>query len=492
MRGVPWLLAWRSLADRPGRAALLLLGYAAGVGVMISLLSVGEALLAQARDPNLAAGGDLVMLPRGVDPAVLKVNGATALYFSIPHAAFVVRDLLSGPRFTSAVAAAAPEIQGRPLYVRVHGHTTLASASAGVPSLDQQVGIPQAVPGGTDSPSDRRWLDPTSDALYNALGRFHAPSAARPGWGEWDYVSFFDQGTRAYGDLKLHAGGNGTGVVLLRVRLPGQALEDIAIERPIRPGELSMTAAAQQVGPARVWVDAGTYRIIVRDRRLTADLRLVPVPGYYLPSVEHETAVVRSGYAVPVVRGTITGDLRTRNTTLHLHEALAYHDHNWGTWRAVTWDWGEASSPSGALVYGAMHLPGAEQAGSAVRPALVFLWARSRSGIGGFVGALEIRHLEYSGWHAGPVLHGQRTRIPTAGVVDAVAGPDRIRIRMRVWDTIVGPPWGAVWGVSTGDQFLQLRTDVDVAGVVDGQPFRWQGQGASEVFVPIPVAPGGR
>ncbi len=91
-----WLLAWRSLADRPARAALLLLGYGMGVAVMIALLSVGEALLSEARDPNLAAGGDLVLLPEGVDPGVLAVNGVTGLYLTIPHAAFVVGDVAGG------------------------------------------------------------------------------------------------------------------------------------------------------------------------------------------------------------------------------------------------------------------------------------------------------------------------------------------------------------------------------------------------------------
>ncbi|HTD48291.1 MAG TPA: hypothetical protein VK881_13580, partial [bacterium] len=72
-----WMLAWRSLADRPRRSLLLLVGYGIGVAVMIALLSVGDALLAQARDRDLVSGGDVVLLPEGVDPSVLKVNGVT-------------------------------------------------------------------------------------------------------------------------------------------------------------------------------------------------------------------------------------------------------------------------------------------------------------------------------------------------------------------------------------------------------------------------------
>jgi len=482
----PWLLAWRSLVDRPGRAALLLLGYGAGVGVMISLLSVGEALLAQARDPNLAAGGDVVLLPRGIDPAVLKINAVTGLYFSIPHAAFIVREVLSGPRFAPAIRAAAPEIQGRQVYVRVRGRTTLAIASAGVPSLDRAVGVPQAVPGAGDSASDRVWLDPASDAVYDAVDRFHTPSAsARAAWAEWDYVSFLDPRTRTYGDLKLQNNGRGRGAVLFRIRRPGRPVQDIAIPATVAPTGLSTTAAVQQVGPARIWVRSGTYRITVRDPRLTADLELVPAPGLYLPPVERDVGPLRSGYSVPAVAGTMTGDIRAGETVLRLAGVPAYHDHNWGTWGGVTWDWGEASSPAGALVYGAIHLARPAPPIAAVRPAVLFLWARRTSEAGGFVGAFEIRQLAYGGWRQGLAARGRRLRFPTEVSIEAAAGASRVSVRIRVWDALAGPPWGAVWGVPAADaSFLQLRGADDVSGVIDGQPFQWQGDGSSEAFVP--------
>ena len=97
MTRLAWFLAWRSLWDRPVRTLLLLGGYGIGVAVMIALLSVGEALLTQARDRDLVAGGDLVLLPEGVDPTVLKVNGVTDLDFTIQQAEFIVREVLDGP-----------------------------------------------------------------------------------------------------------------------------------------------------------------------------------------------------------------------------------------------------------------------------------------------------------------------------------------------------------------------------------------------------------
>ncbi|MDR5709567.1 MAG: hypothetical protein QN140_07060, partial [Armatimonadota bacterium] len=81
-----FLIASRTLWSRPRRTAVLLLGYGLGVGVMVALLAVGDALLLQAREEDVVAGGDLVLLPEGVDPEVLKMGGVTGMYLEIPNA----------------------------------------------------------------------------------------------------------------------------------------------------------------------------------------------------------------------------------------------------------------------------------------------------------------------------------------------------------------------------------------------------------------------
>ncbi len=485
---------------------------------MIALLSVGEALLAQARDRDLVAGGDLVLLPEGVDPAVLKVNGVTGLFLTIPHAGFVVRDILEGPRVGPEVAAAAPEIRDRVVYLRVGGKIVPANASAGIPSLDHAARVTQAVPGDRDSGADRAWVDPPADALFDQIDHFHAPPAAgRTAWAEWDYFNFLDPATGAYGYVTVLAGGEGRGAILLRLVVPSchsasrrcadtgatrrgtrSAMQrahlsappdDLTIRAALHPGDLSLVAAAQRIGPARIRVQSGRYHITVDDPQAHLDLWLTPARGFYLPPGETSEAGVISGYVVPAVRGWIDGEIRTGRSVLHLARAPAYHDHNWGTWRSVTWEWGEASGGGGALLYGALHVGGEGITGAGGRPPALFVWAPAAPGRGGLVGVFPIHSLTYDAWHPGPVVAGRRVAAPGEVRISAGEGGDALTVRIRVQDALGSLP--AVSGASGerrspagGTQvFLQLRGRAEIRGVVDGHPFAWEGPAASETFV---------
>src|SRR5688572_6880518 len=112
------LIAFRNILHRPWRSVLLFFGYGVGVGTMIVLLSVGEALLIQASDEKLVGGGSITVLPEGLDVEVMKTGGVGGMYLSIDRAQFVTRQLLASPRLANAVTAVAPQIDGKLLYVR--------------------------------------------------------------------------------------------------------------------------------------------------------------------------------------------------------------------------------------------------------------------------------------------------------------------------------------------------------------------------------------
>src|SRR3989337_572343 len=111
--GIAWLLLIRTFRNRPKRTLLFLLGYALATTVMITLLSVGEAVLKQAQDKDLLGGGDLILVPQGIDLESMKMGGITALYYSIPQGRFLVRQLLQSSRFVSEIAQVSPYIFSR-------------------------------------------------------------------------------------------------------------------------------------------------------------------------------------------------------------------------------------------------------------------------------------------------------------------------------------------------------------------------------------------
>src|SRR5512133_2866374 len=189
------LLALRNLLHKPWRSALLFLGYGMGVTVMIVLLSIGEALIAQARDEKLVGGGDVTVLPEGLDVEVMKTGGLGGLFFSIANARFVYLQLLASPRLAPDVRAVAPQIGGKLVYLRApNGREIPVRASGEIPSATRAVGAEPALAAGawTDDDGDQRWARPTDFELRHSIDHFHLPPAglSRPeSWGEWHYFN---------------------------------------------------------------------------------------------------------------------------------------------------------------------------------------------------------------------------------------------------------------------------------------------------------------
>src|SRR5687767_6123410 len=188
------LLAFRNIVYRPWRSVLLFFGYGVGVSVMIVLLSIGEALLSQARDEKLIGGGSITVLPQGIDVEVMKTGGVGGLFFSIDHARFIYRQLLTAPRFATVIGTAAPQIEGKLLYLRAKGREYPVRAMGEIPSRTASVGGAPPFRAGLweDDADDRRWMSPTTMQLYSEIDRFHLTPpdvAERQSWGEWHYFN---------------------------------------------------------------------------------------------------------------------------------------------------------------------------------------------------------------------------------------------------------------------------------------------------------------
>jgi hypothetical protein len=289
-------------------------------------------------------------------------------------------------------------------------------------------------------------------------------------------------------------------------------VEDVALPARFGPHGISTTSAVQHIGPATVAVDARGYRITAADPRLRVDIHLRPDRGFALPPTELRQGSAISGYVVPALRGRATGTIRTPTGTFAFSDVPAYHDHNWGTWRGVTWEWGEASSSSGAYLYGNVHLPRGDasegpqygtlfvwgaNSGPALQPASAISTGAVPEERGGLIAALPISTIRYSGWHSGPVVGGRLVPAPAEITVRADNGPDAVVLTIKVWDALGSRPLGAdtnpasraaagAGGGSTSrpaQTFLQLRGDARLHGMLGGRPVDWQGPAASETFV---------
>src|SRR5262245_23853442 len=177
-------LAFRQLLVRKGRSFLLLLGYGLGVGVMIVLLSVGEAMVEQSRDVSLVGGGEVTVLPQGIDVEAMRTGGVSGMFFSIGRARFLTRQLLGGERQTRLVRAVSPVIEHKLVYIRHRGELIAARAGGEIPSRATAVGAGLQLVQGEwrDEPQDSAWITPTPEQLYHELDRFHLPPVADSSW----------------------------------------------------------------------------------------------------------------------------------------------------------------------------------------------------------------------------------------------------------------------------------------------------------------------
>jgi hypothetical protein len=383
------LLALRNFVHKPWRSALLFLGFGLGVSVMIILLSIGGAMVTQAEDERLIGGGRVTVLPEGIDIEVMKTGGLGGLFFSIANARFLYLQLLAAPRLASSVKAVAPQIDDALLYMTTpDGVERIVRAAGDIPSAQRAVGVPPTLAAGAwvDDSTDRRWIAPTQAELENDIDHFHRPptdTASARTWAEWHYFNVVSADRRRWVFVTLMATGAGpdSGRVLVTMH------EDVAgsdHERrftatvPASALEYSTTMANLRVGRSSVTVlPDGRYAVHAvanesRGATAVVDLVVAPVPRDYLPGSNLSSGTFLSGYVVPGLAANASGTICIARACQRYDGAQSYHDHNWGVWRGVTWEWGSARMGQYAVLYGRVRPPDSVAA-SASSPLFVYL-----------------------------------------------------------------------------------------------------------------------
>jgi hypothetical protein len=498
-------LALRSLAHRKRRSLFLLIGYGLGVGVMIVLLAIGEALLSQARDEKLVGGGVITVLPEGLDVEVMKTGGVGGLFFSIDRARFVYRQLLASPRLARDVAVVAPQIEGKLLYLRAGSREISVRATGEIPSRSSALGSVPTLAAGDwqDDDGDRRWTTPTPYELYSEIDHFHFPPAGleNPGsWGEWHYFNVLSSDRRWWtfisfivgGDVR---GGEWGGEVGVTVREQNARTRRFGARVEAADVEFSTESANVAIGDSRVTLEPdGHYlvraRVPEQGGRATAtvELRVTPAPRAYFPGAElaecrsdAERCSFVSGYVVPALRGEASGRICVGDSCEPFDSAPAYHDHNWGVWRGVTWEWGATRAGQYTVLYGRVHEPD----GAGVRPPL-FVYLVDSLGFRAIFRPQQILYTDSREIEVG----GRPIRVPGAALLADARGTDTLRLELTVEDAI-GTDMRTTW-LERGDPgsrrdlrtpyFIQMKGTARLSGRIGGTPLAGEGIGFFETY----------
>jgi hypothetical protein len=451
-------LALRSLTAHPVRSAVLSVGFGAGVAVMAILLGVAQIVLQQAQSPDLVGGGDVVIRVGRDIPASLLLSGT-----------------LQTEALRSRIATAAPT-QTADLYLTSGGRRIRVAARGGVPSLERALGDRETsgVEAWTDTEADRAWSHRSPASALRQIDRFHpvpdVPAWA-DSWAEWLYFNGRGADARFYLTFlvgpRTPDGRRAAGVRLQLQR--GDRTENYNASALLTDAEVA-TAPDLTIGASTVRLDGLRYRIHLDLEgpggvRALGDLALEGAPGRLVPPIEMLGAKGwRTGYVVPVMSGALAGSLAVGGQTLSF-DGTGYHDHNWGFWKGVSWQWGQAQHEGLSVVYGRVFPPAD---------------AADRDRLPGFLGVLG---------RDGPLGFATNVRIeetnapdgrPTAITVRALGSGVDVTLRFDVASAVTtrmaqGP-------LANDVNFLQLQGRYTVSGRAAGRTLDFTAPGAAETF----------
>jgi hypothetical protein len=413
------------------------------------------------------------------------VTGAAG---QVTSARYLISSVLQRAPFSARVAAASPTQRAAAYLVR--GQRVVAiQAKGGVPSLERALGDPETSPFSDwrDTAADTSWVAPDNGSVLRSMDRFHpVPDVpARAGsWAEWLYFNGRAGDNRFYLTFMVGApqpGGLRRVAARLQLDHSGRRSSFSQLAE-IDGARLLAEAPNLAVGASGVRLNGLRYHLTVDlpeergsphgsrpgGRRVRGELSLDAVPGRSLPPLALRGAGGWvSGYVVPVMSGTLGGWLeKGGERKISFAGGSGYHDHNWGFWEGVTWQWGQVGHEGLSFVYGRVHPP--EDAADPERTP-GFLAALGPEGPLGYAADVSI----------------EETTEPASG------RPRRILVRGRGpsldltmdWEVeqalVTRMPAGSFGG---GMDFFQMRGRCRVEGKAGGRIVDFVAPGSSETF----------
>jgi len=324
-----------------------------------------------------------------------------------------------------------------------------------------------------DSPSDSAYIAPTGQQLYDELDHFHYPRVADSTWGEWHYFNIVT-GPDEWWYVSLLVGGmiphgRWGGQVLVTHRTRDGRYEKLEQALPASVISFDTSRADVRLGASRVEQRNGAYSVVVKipAKGLVMDLKVTPSLYHYFPPVQLREGEYTSGYAVAALRGVASGRI-CRGGYCQEVSGPAYHDHNWGVWRDVSWEWGAASGPKLSLLYGQVQAPD-----STTAPEPFFVSLVDSLGV---LQVLRARGIRYHGVRS--LVNGGPVSAPESFDFSAVRGEDSVLVRVNVREAA-----GTLMGTSGFTRyFLQMRGAFRLSGRIGGKVVEENGDGFFETW----------
>jgi hypothetical protein len=454
-------LALRSLATRPVRTAVLACGFGFGIAVMAALLGVGDVILEQAHSPALDGGGDVVIGGR---------------FGTLENGRFLIASVLGSPDMAAQITGVAPW-RKTTLYMLKDGRATAVAVTGSVPGGDRAVGNPEIenATGWNDTAHDRAWSAPDQLDVLRTMDRFHSvpdrPEFAAS-WAEWLYFN----GRSADGQLRFYltfmvgpAAGEGRRLAGVRLQLDRDGrTSSYAAGGTVDEASALASAPDIEIAGNRVRLEGSRYTIALSLPGASGTLTLDAAIGQSLPpaTITGARGWV-TGYTAPVLSGRLNGTLALGNEKAIFADAAGYHDHNWGFWKGVRWQWGQVASGDLSFVYGRI-VPPPDVADPDRVPG--FLGVLGAKGALGFSTNVSLE--EASDEHGTP----QQVTVRASGQaidLELVFAIDRtVRSPMSMTAAAPGSPMS----------FLQLGGEYRVKGKVGERAVDFTARGAAETF----------
>jgi hypothetical protein len=183
--------------------------------------------------------------------------------------------------------------------------------------------------------------------------------------------------------------------------------------------------------------------------------------------------------------------LKVGNVEVPLEGARGYHDHNWGFWQDVRWQWGQVASNDLSLVYGRVFPPSTVADPDRIPGFLGVLGPEGLIGVstdvsitedGTAADAPEATAVERI--VPGAITAGKTaTDVPREIVIEARGARLQATLRLSI-DGAVRTPFALTRGDGSAMDFLQLSGTYRVTGRAGGRSLEFVARGAAETFRP--------